>query len=183
MTNTLVARRYADALFSLAARQDKNASDNYGEMLSELAALLAAEPKLAFLLKSPLFEIAEKKAVMSAILEKMQADRIFNNFCNLLADKGRLAELPGIAEWYGIMLDNANGILRGKVVTAVSLTPEKKEAIKKSLEQKANKQMELAFAVDPDILGGLVLAVGDKVLDTSLRAQLGALGDILKRGK
>lgn len=183
MTDTLVARRYADALFSLSIKQSAEARDSYGAMLGELGRLFAEEPRLGLALKSPLIGVDEKKAVLGAILEKLDADRIFNNFCQLLADKGRLAELPGIADWYGILLDNARGVMRGKVITAIALSPAKKESLKESLQRKANCQMELEFEVDPEILGGLVLAVGDKVLDTSLRAQLGALGAIMKRGK
>lgn len=183
MTDTLVARRYADALFSLAEKQSAEARDAYGAMLGELGRLVVEEPRLGAALKSPLIGVEEKKAVLAAILEKLDADRIFSNFCKLLADKNRLAELPGIADWYGILLDNARGIMRGKVITAIALTPEKQQNLKNSLERKANRHMELEFAVDPEILGGLVLAVGDKVLDTSLRAQLGALGAIMKRGK
>lgn len=183
MTDTLVARRYADALFSLADKQSAEAREAYGSMLGELGRLMLEEPRLGSALKSPLIAVDEKKAVVGAILEKLDADRIFNNFCQLLADRNRLGELPGIAEWYGILLDNAKGLMRGKVITAIALSPEKRENLKDALQKKANRQMELQFEVDPDILGGLVLAVGDKVLDTSLRAQLGALGAIMKRGK
>lgn len=183
MTNALVARRYADALFSIGKKQGSATLDAYGANLAELCRLAAEEPRLGQILKSPVIAVAEKKAVLGAILEKMAADATLRNFCFLLADKERLGELQGICDWYGILLDNAKGILRGKVLTAIALSPEKQAKLKNSLQEKAGRQMELEFAVDPEILGGMVLAVGDKVLDTSLRAQLGVLGSILKRGR
>ena len=181
MTNSLVSRRYADALFSLG--QKNNAINDYGTGLMELARVVAEEPKLAKAFKSPVISVNEKKALLSSILDKMEADKVLRNFCFLLADKNRLSELTGISDWYGSLLDNANGILRGKVITAIPLSQDRREKLKNSLEEKAGSKMILDFEVDPDILGGMVLAIGDKVLDTSLRAQLGILGDILKRGK
>lgn len=182
MTNTLVARRYADALFALGRKQGKASLSGYGSSLDELARLCQEEPRFGHLLKSPVISVEEKKAVLTAVLDRLEADRILRNFCSLLADKDRLGEIPGIADWYNMLLDNENGVLRGRVITAIALSPERRESLKKSLEEKAGQQMELQFEIDPEILGGLVLAIGDRVLDTSLRAQLGALGDIMKRG-
>ncbi|MDE7241338.1 ATP synthase F1 subunit delta, partial [Desulfovibrio sp.] len=119
---------------------------------------------------------------LSALLDKLGADKTMRNFCFLLADKERLASLRQIAEWYGILLDEANGVLRGKVITAIKLSKAKQEKLKAELAKKSGGDIELAFSVDPEILGGMVLAVGDKVLDSSLRAQLGILRETFKRG-
>lgn len=182
MTETVIARRYANALFSLGKKQGKNALDEHGAIIHELAELTRAEPKLGVVLRSPVIGIEEKKKLIGAILDKLSADRTMRNFCYLLADKERLGVLPDIAEWYGIMLDEANGILRGKVITAIRLSPDRQAELKKSLQQKMGRDMELTFSVDPEILGGMVLAVGDRVMDASLRAQLGIMRENLKRG-
>lgn len=182
MTDSVIARRYAGALFSLGKKQGGKALNSHGASLADLSNALEIEPKLDLVLKSPVISIDEKKGLMNSLLEKIGADQTMRNFCFLLADKERLGSLKDIASWYGIMLDAANGVLRGKVTTAIVLSPEKQQALKEELQKKAGKDMELTFSVDPEILGGLVLAVGDKVLDTSLRAQLGILQDILRRG-
>lgn len=182
MTNTIVARRYAEALFTIAGRQGAEARDKYGACLAQLASLVNEDPRFAEMLRSPVFSIAEKKAVLGSILDRLDAGQTMRSFCNLLADKERLGILRDIAAWYGILLDAARGVLRGKVITAIVLSPEKQTALRQALEKKSGHDMELAFEVDPEILGGLVLAVGDKVLDTSLRAQLGNMREILKRG-
>ena len=134
------------------------------------------------MLKSPVVGVEEKKGVLGALLEKLGADQTMRNFCFLLADKERLASLRQIAGWYGILLDEANGVLRGRVITAVKLSKAKREQLRAELAKKSGGDIELAFSVDPEILGGMVLAVGDKVLDSSLRAQLGILRETFKRG-
>lgn len=180
MRENIVAQRYAEALFSLGAREGKQAE--HGECLEELARLLAAEPKLGQVLKSPLVSAEEKKAVLGQILAKLDSDATMRNFCFLLADKNRLAELAAIAGCYRALLDNAMGILRGSVITAIRLDEKRQQDVRRKLKDKVGKDMEVTFHIDPEILGGLVLRVGDKVVDASLRAQLGILRETLIRG-
>lgn len=186
MTDTVVARRYAGALFALGRKTGGDALDRHGACLRALGEMVAVEPKLAAALKSPVVGADEKKAVLGALLDRLGdkggADQTMRNFCFLLADKERLAVLRQIAEWYGILLDQANGVLRGKVITAIKLPKGKQDKLRAELARKCGGDIELAFSVDPDILGGMVLAVGDKVLDSSLRAQLGILRETFKRG-
>ena len=182
MTDTVVARRYASALFALGRREGGDALSRHGACLAALGEMVALEPKLGAVLKSPVIGMEEKKAVLGALLDKLGADKTMRNFCFLLADKERLGSLVQIADWYGILLDDANGVLRGKVITAIKLSKEKQEKLRAELAKKSGGDIELAFSVDPEILGGMVLAVGDKVLDSSLRAQLGILRETFKRG-
>ena len=117
------------------------------------------------------------------LLKKIKADKTVSNFCLLLADKERLAYLGEIVGWYGKLLDDAKGIIRGTLTTAVELTDNKRAELKAELEKKAGASIELAFDVDASILGGVVLKVGDRVLDASLRAQLAILRETFKRGE
>lgn len=183
MTDTIVASRYAGALFALGSRAGRDAREQNGAVLQNLAEMLKTEPRLEQVFKSPVVTSAEKKAIVSKLLGLVGADRIMSNFCNLLADKNRLGELAGIAARYAELLDEANGVLRGNVVTAIKLSPAKQEKIKAELKKKLGRDIELTFGIDPEILGGMVLTVGDKVLDSSLRAQLGIMRQILIRGK
>ncbi len=182
MTDTIVARRYAGAMFDLSRKEGVDALTAHGQCLADLRELIAAMPKLAATFKSPTVSVAEKKGVIGAVLEKLGADQIMRNFCFLLADKGRLGQLGDIAEWYNIKLDEANGVLRGRVTTAIKLSKAKQEEIKAQLQKKCAGTMEISFHVDPEILGGMVLSVGDRVMDSSLRAQLGILRETFKRG-
>ena len=166
----------------MSEKEGAGAAGARGESLAELARLLEEEPKFESVLKSPVISVAEKKALMASVLDKLGADAITRNFCNLLADKERLGSLRDVAEWYKILLDEARGVLRGKAYTAIKLAPERQAEIKETLERKFGRQIELTFHVDPEILGGMTLAVGNRVLDSSLRAQLGALRETLRRG-
>jgi F-type H+-transporting ATPase subunit delta len=146
--------------------------------------MVAVSPALERMFKSPVISIAEKRALVDHLLAQTSADVTVKNFCHLLADKGRLAFLPAIAGCYGELLDAENGVLRGTVITAVSLNAEKQKKFKADLTKKTkSKKLELVFDVDKSILGGLMLKVGDRVLDASLRAQLTILRDTIKRGE
>jgi len=74
-------------------------------------------------------------------------------------------------------------VSRGEVVTAIKLDKDLKDKLKSSLEEKVSRQLVLEYAVDPSILGGLVLKVGDRIMDASLRAQLVAMKETIKRGE
>ena len=179
----MIARRYAGALFALGRENGDEALGRYGADLVAIGDQLAAAPALDAALKSPVISPAEKKAVLDAVLQKMNVHQTVRNFCLLLADKERLAFLSEIVRCYSTLLDQARGIIRGRLTTAVELTEDKQAALKAELEQKAGTGIELGFDVDPDILGGVVLKVGDKVLDASLRAQLAILRETFKRGE
>ncbi|MDR2574777.1 MAG: F0F1 ATP synthase subunit delta [Desulfovibrio sp.] len=183
MTGTVVARRYANAIFALGRKEGDKTLTRHGACLAALGEMIDGAPELAMTLKSPVVSIDEKKAVMDKLLAKVKADVVVRNFCFLLADKERLAFLREIAACYGRLLDAAKGVIRGRFTTAVSLSAEKQAAVKADLERKSGKAIELTFAVDKNILGGVVLNMGDRVLDASLRAQLESLRDTFKRGE
>lgn len=183
MKADIVARRYARALFSIGKGQGDAEMKAYGKDLANIARTLAEAPELLKVFKNPIFSIAEKKAVVEKILAKLDPTTTTKNFCFLLADKGRLSSLPEIEAYYGVLLDEANGVVRGELVTAIELGDAKQEGIKKQLAAQLGKELILDFSADAGILGGAVLKVGDKILDASLKAQLNAMKEQIKRGE
>ena len=181
MSGNIVARRYAGALFTVGKKAGQ--AEAYGSQLSDLAGALAQAPEAMRFFKNPVFSVEEKKAVLKQILAKQGLTGAVANFANLLADKSRLAVLPEIAADYKAMVDEANGIVSGKLVTAVPLSETRQVALKEQLEKQTGKKLVLEYAADPEILGGLVLKIGDSVLDASLRAQLNILKETIKRGE
>ncbi len=180
-----MARRYALALFALGRESGEAVLDRYGEALSSLARMVAASPELARLFRAPVISSAEKRAVVLRLLASLGPvgeDRTVRDFCLLLTDKERLPLLEEIALHFNGLLDTEKGIVRGDLVTAVPLSREHREASLATLEQQTSKKLVLRYEVDPEILGGVVLRVGDMVLDASLRAQLNSLRDAIKRG-
>ncbi|WP_031484656.1 ATP synthase F1 subunit delta [Maridesulfovibrio frigidus] len=182
MTGNIVSRRYAKALFSVGQKQGEADLAAYGKALADLSQILEDSPEALRLFQNPVFSADEKKAVLDKLLEKISAGPVVKNFCNLLADKGRLDCLPEIASDYSGMLDTIQGVVRGKLVTAIKLTDKRQVEIKERLETQLKCKLELEFAMNNDILGGVVLQVGDKVLDASIRAQLQMMKEQIKRG-
>ena len=183
MNGNIVAQRYANALFAIGEKEGLPKLEKYAEALSALSEVLLASPELARLFRAPVIGVAEKKAVLKTLLDRIQAEPLVVNFCYLLAEKGRLPFFNDVSVCFGKLLDEVKGIVRGRMLTAIEL-PEKRQAeILADLEKQTQKRLALQFVVDPSILGGVVLQVGDKVLDASLKAQLNVLKDIIKRGE
>ncbi|WP_456324047.1 F0F1 ATP synthase subunit delta [Desulfonauticus submarinus] len=183
MRGNIVARRYARALFALGQKEGQDVLLRYGKSLEAVCAVLEIAPKLFRIFSNPIFTVEEKKAILVKVLEKVEPEPMVRNFCFLLADKDRLAFLPEIKAYYGYLLDLAQGIVRGELFTAIELEEELKTEIAKKLEEQSKSKVVLDYKVDPSILGGLVLKVGDKVLDASIKAQLKILKENIKRGE
>ena len=167
MIGNAVSRRYASALFSLG--KEKGELDAFSESLTAFA--------------NPVITHDEKKSVVMGVLGACRAGTTEKNFFSLLADKGRLALIPAIIADFKAMLDEVKGISRGLVTTAIELDNTKKSEIISQLEKQTGRKLVLSYAVDPQILGGIVLKVGDIVYDASLRAQLDNLRESIKRGE
>jgi F-type H+-transporting ATPase subunit delta len=183
LSGNIVARRYARALFGLGVKKGDSQIDGYGKDLAQLQEVFAATPEASAVFRNPIFSAEDKKAVIGKIMDKLKITGEVRNFCLLLADKGRLNELPAISSVYAELLDEAQGIKRGVFVSAVKIAEKKKGEIVKQLEDQLKAKLVLDFEVDPDILGGVVLKVGDQVLDASLKAQLSILKETIRRGE
>lgn len=183
MIGNVVARRYATALFDLGKEAGMAEMERYGETLHALGDAVMESRSLGDVFRNPVLSVDEKKKVVLALLQAAGGGTVERRFCELLADKGRLQLLSAIAEDYGILLDAAKGLSRGVLTTAVELDDARKAAITAQLESQTGRKLELAYIVDTNILGGLVLKIGDTVLDASLRAQLDNLRESIKRGE
>ena len=183
MIGNVVSRRYAKALFAVGAAKGEAEQAKYGEQLAAISASIQEAPEALAFFKNPAFSAEEKKAVANQLVSKMSVEPMVKNFCDLLADRGRVEMLPSIASDYKAMMDAVSGIISGELITVSELNAERKSAIQAQLEKQAGKKLELSFATDESILGGIVLKVGDKVLDASLKAQLQILKENIKRGE
>lgn len=183
MTGNIVARRYAKALFALAKKAGKKAPADYGKDLEAFASVLEASPDLLKVFANPIIAAEMKKAVLAGVVGKLSLKPVVANFLSLLADKERLSSVLEVSAYYRTLLDEAEGVMRGQLVTAYTLSDVRQDQIKTKLEKQSGKKLVLSFAVDSSILGGVLLKVGDKVLDASLRAQLDILKEQIKRGE
>lgn len=183
MTGNIVARRYAKALFAMGKKKGLSELEAYGKDLADLAAVLGDSPELLRVFRNPIFSVEEKRKVVDAMLKKVDPNPIVRNFCYLLADKGRLDQLIDIEFVYSLLLDAEKGVIRGELLTAVELDSAKQKSVQAQLEAQSKRKLVLDFSVDPAILGGVVLKVGERVMDASLRAQLEIMKENIKRGE
>jgi len=175
-----VARRYAQALFELAAEQHK--IDEYEKELSAVVATIGTDRELAAFLKNQVIAPSEKKEVF----RKTFGDRVspaMASFLDIVVEKKREAWLPAIAEAYTARADRARGVQEVEVRTAVALSDEDLAAIGASLEQSLKAKVRLQARVDPRLIGGVTLKIGDRLVDGSVRGRLDRLKSRLVRAE
>lgn len=163
-----VAATYAEALYEAAHAQ--SAVDQVRSELNEFAEAMAPGSELREALTSPEIDEASKRAAVSQIMEG--AHPVSLGFVQVLIDRGRIAELDDVVTAYGRRVDAAEGRVVVTAVTAIPLTPELREKIRDKVKAQTGREAEIEETVDPSIIGGLVLRVGDVVVDASLRTRL-----------
>ena len=179
MRHTILARRYAKALFSLGKEQGK--TEEYSGMLGALAGLYAdGAAGVGDAVTNPLYPLDVRQKVMAKIAGSMQADAIMTSFLNLLIEKKRADILPDIAEAMQEMVDKDQNISHGSIVSAVELDNALLEKIQATLEKLTGNKVILETQVDPSIIGGILAKVGDLVLDGSIKTQLNGLKESIK---
>ena len=163
-----IARVYASALF--AAAKEKGKLDVIREQLGQFADALADNRELQLFFFSPYFSSAEKREGLGRAISDAEPELV--NFLELLIEKHRMPVLFRIRRQFDSLWDKENKRLGVTVTSAVELDPQIAERIGKEIEQQTGNTVELQSRVDPDILGGLVVQVGNMVLDTSIRNRL-----------
>lgn len=180
MKNIAIARRYAKALLLIGKEDGQTAT--YREELGGFTALLADQPDLARALTNPLYNTADRRKVLNAVLQRLNLSRVVTAFLTLLFDKGRFGFVDAINERFQHLADELKGIARATLVTATDLTDETVGKIRAALSQRTGRQVEMAVEVDPGLIGGIVTRIGDLVLDGSVRTQLANMRETLKKG-
>ena len=177
MRQTILARRYAKALFALGKEQGKN--EEYSEVLGAIADLYKDESVVNALV-NPLYPLEARQKVMAKIAELAKADDIMTRFLQLVVEKKRADILPDIAHEMRVMVDQEQNISHGSVVSAIKLDKGLKKKIQEALEKVTGKKVILETTVDPSIIGGIIAKVGDLVLDGSIKTQLNGLKESIK---
>ena len=163
-----LAQVYAQALFEVA--QEHEATDNVREQLGQFADELDGNRELQLFLFSPYFSSQEKKDGIGKIVDG--ADERFMNFLELLAERHRMPAIFRIRRAYDALWREENKLLPVTVTSAIELEEGLVRGLGERIEEQTGKKVELTSRVDPDVLGGLVLQVGNMVLDASIRNRL-----------
>ena len=179
MRQTILARRYAKALFSLGKEQGK--TEEYSATLLGIAALYDdGAAGIGDAVTNPLYPLEIRQKVMARIAESVQADAIMTGFLNLLIEKKRADILPDIAHEMRVMVDKDQNISHGSIVSAIALDKALLDKIQGTLEKLTGNRVILETQVDPSIIGGIIAKVGDLVLDGSIKTQLNGLKESIK---
>jgi F-type H+-transporting ATPase subunit delta len=168
-----VAERYANALFELAS--DQKSVDAVEKDLNQFSALLAESPDLTRLVVSPVFSADEQLRAISGVLDKAGIGGLVGNFVKVAAANRRLFAVPGIIAAYKRLAARQRGEVSAEVVSAAPLTDGQTADLRAALKASLGKDVTLDTRVDPSLIGGLIVKVGSRMIDGSLRTKLNSL--------
>ncbi|HVZ69936.1 MAG TPA: F0F1 ATP synthase subunit delta [Rhizomicrobium sp.] len=168
-----LAGRYATAVFELA--QEQNAVDATEQDFLTLKAMLAESPDLLRLVGAPVFSSEDQTKGMKAVLAAMQASPLTTRTVLLLAAKRRLFILADVIRSFEKMVERLRGEISAQVTSARPLSDAQTAELKNILRSKLGREARLETKVDPSLLGGLVVKVGSRMIDSSLRTKLDGL--------
>jgi F-type H+-transporting ATPase subunit delta len=165
-----VAERYATALFELAS--EERAVETVSHDFATLKTLLLESPELARLVKAPVFSAEQQKLGMDAVLRRMEAAPLTVRFVLTLAAKRRLFALHEIIAAYERRIAEQRGEINAEVSAARPLSDKETAELKRVLKEQLGREARLSAKVDPSLLGGLVVKIGSRMIDSSLRTKL-----------
>ena len=172
------ARRYAEAAFEVATRD--GTVEDWRRELEASAVRLGAEEAMS-VLANPAIPVDQRSVAVAALLEHT-ASRPVQNLVQLLLRRGRIEGLPRVAAEFRRLDDARQGITHATATSATALTPDEIRALTARLEQSTGGRVALDVQVDPSLLGGLVVRVGDRLIDGSVRGRLERLRNQLISG-
>ncbi|MEM7775059.1 MAG: F0F1 ATP synthase subunit delta [Pseudomonadota bacterium] len=168
-----VPGRYASALFELA--KDENRIDEVEQHLTDLQALLDDSEDFTRLVRSPIYSADEQIAAISAIMDHAGISGLAANFVKLIARNRRLFALADMISVFRKLAAQARGEVEADVTSAAPLTDEQRQTLAERLRVAIGRDIQLNTTVDPSLLGGLVIKVGSRMIDSSLRTKLATL--------
>jgi F-type H+-transporting ATPase subunit delta len=163
-----LAQVYGRALFQVAREHGR--LDELREQLGQFADALDQHRELAVFFFSPYFSSQEKRDALDTLLDG--ADEIFINFLALLIENHRMPVIFRIRQEYERLWDEENRTLPVQITSAIALDDATTESLGRTIGERAGRKVTLAARVDPDILGGIIIRVGNSILDASIRNRL-----------
>ncbi len=172
-----MAGRYAGALFELAVAQ--NATAAVEADLTKFEQMLSDSDDLTTLVRSPVISADDQAKAIGALLQKTGASALTQNFFNVLAKNRRLFAAGDIIRTFRSLAAKARGEVTAEVTSAIALSEAQVTELKKTLKASVGKDVTLAAKVDPSLLGGLVVKLGSRMIDSSLKSKLAGLKTVL----
>jgi F-type H+-transporting ATPase subunit delta len=175
-----VAGRYASALYELAAEQGK--ANEVEQDLIKFQTAYDMSEDLARMVRSPVISADEQGQAIAAVLGKLGAGALSVNFFRLLAKNRRLFAAPDMVRAFRALAAKARGEVTAEVTSAVALSEAQIAELKQTLKASVGKDVTLSTRVDPALLGGLIVKVGSRMIDSSLRTKLAGLKVAMQGG-
>jgi F-type H+-transporting ATPase subunit delta len=169
-----IARPYAEAAFKLA--RDAGALPQWSDALARLSAVAGSEAARP-LMGNPRVTDAQVAALIADVAGSLTAEQ--RNFVSVLAGNDRLAVLPEIATAFEALRNGHEGVIDARIASAYPLSEQQVADVVATLEGKYGRKVKAAVSVDPDLIGGISIRIGDEVMDASVRGKLAQLADAL----
>jgi F-type H+-transporting ATPase subunit delta len=176
-----MAGRYATALFELAC--EANAVDAVKADLDGFDALIAESPDLLRLIRSPVFSADEQLQALSAVLQRAGIGGLAEKFLKLVTANRRLFAVRDMLKAFRELVADQKGEATAEVTVAEALKDDHVAALKSALKEVSGKTIDLHVKIEPAILGGLVVKLGSRMVDTSLRTKLNAIRQAMKEAR
>jgi len=174
----LVAKTYSEALFAVA--KEDGSIETIFEEFKSVVAIFNNEPTFYDLYQAPVINNEERKSMVKEVFEGKISPELLN-FMLVLIDKGRTTQFTRIFKAFNELYDDYKGYLNVTVESAIELKEEEQEALKHQLDKLTGKDCKLTAIVEPSIIGGMVVKVGDKIIDGSIQSKLKGLHDSLSQ--
>ena len=171
-----ISRRYARAIFDLAAGREEAIGAEIDGFLETYES-----PGLRSVLGNPAFDVERRKEIVAELAGRLGLSELTTNFLSLLMTRERLDGLASIARHYHDLLDDARGRVNAKVIVSRALAEEQRQSLVSVVSDMTGKTAILTEELDPAIIGGIIVEVGGKVYDGSVRAQLHSLRRNIER--
>ncbi|MEC9070821.1 MAG: ATP synthase F1 subunit delta [Myxococcota bacterium] len=177
MSSSKIARRYAHALADLCRDEGNHAI--IAKQLDGFAQLYEEAAEFRDAMRSPVFSLDDKRAILAQVVTRAMGADTTRRFLYTLLDAGRLDELGGVSEAFNEILDQVDGRMRAEVTSAIPMEAGDLTRVQTSLERLTSKKVTVTATVDPELLGGVRIQMGNVVLDGSVRTQLNRMRDQL----
>jgi F-type H+-transporting ATPase subunit delta len=175
-----LTNRYAKALYELAA--EKKIVSKIVKDFQEIKTLLENNDMLMNMIKSPAISKADKLSSISAVLKRMKVDKLTIKFCGTLAANGRLNSLKQIQDVFLSIVSKTNGEVQAEVTSSAKLDKDQQKKVETAISEATGvKKISLSLKVDETLIAGLIVKIGSKMIDSSIKTKLNRL-EIAMRG-
>ena len=181
MNGGSLSRRYAKALLDIGI--DNDSYEQICEQLNQFAALLSAHEELQSTLANPSYPTSKRKAIVEALLDRLNPLPPVRNFLMLAIDRNRVSIIESVAQEYQRLVDTHAGRVRAQITTATELTKMSVGRIREALEARTGKHVLLSTTLAPELIAGTVTQIGSVLYDGSLRTRLEQMKQSLLDGK